>query len=163
MTSKDASVPPVPPVHVPPDGGATVFLVGDTYTTLLSGAQTGGSFTLLEAVVPPDTGPPPHIHHAEDETFVLLEGELTFRVGDQVHASTAGTTVFVPRGTPHSFTNVGRGAARMLFLYTPAGMEGMFAEIGTPGARGHQAPARTRADVEAMIAVAAKYRFSIEG
>jgi hypothetical protein len=45
------------PVHVPPDGGDTVFLVGDTYTTLLSGAQTDGTFTLLEALVPAHTGP----------------------------------------------------------------------------------------------------------
>lgn len=162
MSRAPSSSPSLPPVHVPPDGGSTVFLVGDTYTTLLSGAQTGGSFTLLEASVPPDTGPPPHVHHAEDETFVLLEGALTFRVGDQAHASTAGTTVFVPRGTPHSFVNVGRGAARMLFMYTPAGMEGMFAEIGTPGTRGLQAPPRTMADVEAIVAVAAKYRFSIQ-
>ncbi len=70
------------PVHVPADGGEAVFLVGDTYTTILSGAQTGGLFTLLEATVPRDTGPPPHIHHAEDETYVMLEGTLEFRVGD---------------------------------------------------------------------------------
>ncbi len=71
MASSDS---PLAPVHVPPDGGATVFLVGDTYTTLLSGAETGGAFTLLEALVPPDTGPPPHFHQAEDETFLLLDG-----------------------------------------------------------------------------------------
>jgi quercetin dioxygenase-like cupin family protein len=157
------AVPSPPPVHVPPDGGSTVFLVGDTYTTLLTGAQTGGAFTLLEALVPPDTGPPPHAHHAEDETFVLLEGALTFRVGDEAHAASRGTTIFVPRDTVHSFTNVGAGAARMLFMYSPAGMEGMFAEIGTPGTRGVQAPPRTVADVEALISVAAKYRFSVVG
>ena len=154
---------PLQPVHVPPDGGSTVFLVGDTYTTLLSGAQTGGAFALLEALVPPDTGPPPHVHHAEDETFVVLVGALSLRVGDRAHAATAGTTVFVPRGTPHSFTNVGEDAARMLFMYSPAGMEGMFAEIGTPGRRGAQAPPRTAADIEALVGVAAKYGFSIQG
>ena len=53
------------PVIVGPLGGDTVFLVGDTYTTLLSGAETGGTFTLLEALVPPDTGPPPHHHNAD--------------------------------------------------------------------------------------------------
>jgi len=151
------------PVHVPPDGGDTVFLVGDTYTTILSGAQTGGAFTLLEALVPPDTGPPPHAHHAEDETFVLLEGDLTFTVGDDTHTAAAGTTVFVPRGTVHSFANVGTAPARMLFMYSPAGMEGMFAEIGTPGTRRAAAPPRSMADVEAMIAIAPKYRFTISG
>ncbi len=155
--------PPLAPVHVPPDGGDTVFLVGDTYTTVLSGADTGGAFTLLEALVPPDTGPPPHAHHAEDETFVLLEGDLTFTVADETHSAAAGTTVFVPRGTVHSFANVGTAPARMLFMYSPAGMEGMFAEIGSPGARGVPGPPRSMADVEAMIAIAPKYRFTIGG
>ena len=68
------------PVIVGPLGGDTVFLVGDTYTTLLSGAETGGTFTLLEALVPPDTGPPPHHHNAEDETFIMLDGEVSFRI-----------------------------------------------------------------------------------
>lgn len=150
------------PVHVGPDGGDTVFLVGDTYTTLLTGAQTGGAFTLLEALVPAETGPPPHRHHAEDETFVLLEGELTFRMGDRSIDATAGTTLFVPRGTVHSFRTAGSTPARMLFMYSPAGMEGMFAEIGSPGVRGQQGPPLSMVDVEAMIGVSAKYNFSME-
>jgi len=68
----------VQPVQVAPGGGDTVFFVGDTYTTLLSGAQTGGTFAMLEALVPAHTGPPPHIHHAEDETFILLDGVIDF-------------------------------------------------------------------------------------
>ena len=149
------------PVHVPPDGGSTVFLVGDTYTTLLTGAQTGGAFTLLEALVPPDTGPPPHRHHAEEETFVLLEGELTFRLDDAVYEARPGTTLFVPREHVHSFRTTGATPARMLFMYSPAGMEGMFAEIGSPGVRGMQGPPLHPDDVAAMIGVAARYRFSI--
>ena len=151
------------PIHVGPEGGDTVFLVGDTYTTLLTGAQTGGAFTLLEALVPPDTGPPPHRHHAEDETFILLEGALTFRMGDATIDATPGTTLFVPRETVHSFHTAGSTPARMLFMYSPAGMEGMFAEIGTPGVRGVQGPPLSGEDVAAMIAVSAKYNFSIEG
>jgi quercetin dioxygenase-like cupin family protein len=151
------------PVHVGPDGGDTVFLVGDTYTTLLSGAQTDGTFTLLEALVPAHTGPPPHIHHAEDETFILLEGVVEFRVADALHEARAGSVIFVPRGTPHHFSNVGDAPARMLFMYSPAGMEAMFAEIGSAGTRGVQAPPLAAADVEAMIRVAEKYRYSIVG
>ena len=148
-------------VHVPPDGGETVFLVGDTYTTLLSGEQTGGAYTLLEALVPAGTGPPPHIHHAEEEMFIMLDGVLSFHVGDATHEARAGTVIAVPRGTPHHFSNVGETPARMLFMYSPAGMEEMFAEIGTPGERGAQGPPLTEADVEAMVGVAEKYNFSI--
>ncbi len=149
------------PLHVPPDGGETVHLLGDTYTTLLTGAQTGGAFTLLEALVPPETGPPPHRHEAEDETFVMLDGTLTFRMGDEVHEATAGTTFFVPRGVVHSFRTAGTTPARMLFMYSPAGMEGMFAEIGTPGTRGTVGPPLGEADLVALASVAAKYRFAI--
>ena len=149
------------PVEISGDGGETVFLVGDTYTTLLSGAQTGGAFTLLEALVPPDTGPPPHIHHAEDETFILVDGSLIFTLGTREIEAKSGAVIFVPKGTRHSFKNVGGGVARMLFIYNPPGMEGMFAEIGHPGRRGVQAPPLDPKDVEAMIAIAPKYKFSI--
>jgi quercetin dioxygenase-like cupin family protein len=149
------------PVHVPAGAGDTVFLLGDTYTTLLSGAQTGGSFAMLEAHVPAQTGPPPHIHHAEDETFILLEGILDFHVADDLHRAEADSVIFVPRGTRHHFSNVGDGLARMLFLYSPAGMEGMFSEIGSPGTRGAQAPPLSASDLEALGSVAGKYRFSI--
>ncbi len=146
---------------VPAGGGDTVFLVGDTYTTLLSGAQTGGAFTLLEAIVPPETGPPPHAHQREDETFVMLEGEIEFHLGGEAHEARAGSVVFVPRGTVHHFRNTGSSPAKMLFLYSPAGMEGMFAEIGSPGVRGEVGPPLSEADVAAMIAVSGKYHFTI--
>jgi quercetin dioxygenase-like cupin family protein len=151
----------VQPVHVPPGGGDTVFFVGDTYTTLLSGAQTGGTFAMLEALVPAQTGPPPHIHHAEDETFILLDGVVNFHVLHDVHRAEPGSVVFVPRGSRHHFSNAGDSVARMLFMYSPAGMEGMFAEVGSPGSRGKQAPPLSASDLEALTRVAEKYRFSI--
>ncbi len=152
---------PLSAVVIPPDGGQTVFLVGDTYTTLLTGLQTGGVFTLLEAIVPPDTGPPPHKHNAEDETFILLDGEISFHIEDNVHEARAGSVIFVPKGIVHSFRNKGQGLAKMLFMYSPAGMEGMFAEIGAPGVRNVQAPPLNPADIAAMIAIAGKYKFTI--
>ncbi|NBQ44089.1 MAG: cupin domain-containing protein [Mycobacteriaceae bacterium] len=149
------------PVYVPAGEGDTVFLLGDTYTTLLTGPQTGNAFALLEALVPAQTGPPPHVHHAEDETFVLLDGELEFHVDHDVHQAKPGSVIFVPRGTTHHFANVGDGLARMLFMYSPSGMEGMFGEIGAPGRRGEQGPPLTAADVAALASMAERYRFSI--
>jgi hypothetical protein len=64
---------------------------------------------------------------------------------------------------PHSFRTSGTAPARMLFMYSPAGMEGMFAEIGTPGTRGVVGPPLGPADVAAMIGVAAKYNFVMPG
>lgn len=148
------------PVHLGPDEGPSVFLVGDTYTTLLSGAQTGGAFTLLEAVVMPDAGPPPHVHHGEEETFVLLDGRMTFTVDGRTHDADPGSVLMVPRDVPHSYRNVGDGPAKMLFLYSPPGMDGMFPELGRPGRRGVVPPPLDPADIAAMAAVAGKYNFS---
>lgn len=148
------------PVHLGPNEGPSVFLVGDTYTTLLSGEQTGGAFTLLEAIVMPDAGPPPHAHHGEEETFVLLDGRMTFTIAGRTYDAAAGTVLLVPRDVPHSYRNVGDGPARMLFLYSPPGMEGMFPELGAPGRRGTIPPPLDPADITAMAAVADKYGFS---
>jgi quercetin dioxygenase-like cupin family protein len=79
-------------------------VVGDTYTVLLSGDDTGGRFTLIDMYVPPGGGPLPHRPDYE-ETFVILDGrlDLTFRGTTQV--AEAGTTINVPANAPHQFHN----------------------------------------------------------
>jgi mannose-6-phosphate isomerase-like protein (cupin superfamily) len=154
------SAPGQRPVHVPADGGESVFLVGDTYTTLLSGTQTGGVFTLLEALVLPEAGPPPHAHHSEEETFFLLQGQMVFTVGGQTYHADPGATIYVPRSVAHSYRNVGEGPAKMLFMYSPAGMDAMFPDIGRPGRRGVVGPPLDPADLVAMAGVTEKYNFS---
>jgi mannose-6-phosphate isomerase-like protein (cupin superfamily) len=148
-------------VHVPPGGGEVVWLLGDTYTLKISGEQTGGAFTLLEAVVPLGGGPPPHIHHLEDEVFVILEGELLVTVAGRTLPAPVGTVISVPKGTQHSYAVVGTTPVRMLFLYVPAGMEKMFEEIGTPAQPGVAAPPVSEEDVAKLLSVAAKYNFTI--
>jgi quercetin dioxygenase-like cupin family protein len=148
-------------ITFPPAAGAMTWLLGDTYTLKLSGAQTGGAFALLEAVVPPGGGPPPHIHYAEDETFIILEGEITFTTDAGTIPAPAGTIVHIPKGTIHSFATVGTTPVRMLFLYAPAGMEEMFTEVGTPAQPGITAPPPGPEDVAKILAVAAKYNLAL--
>jgi len=152
--------PPGQSVFVPAGAGDTVFLVGDTYTTLLPGTSTGGVFTLLEALVLPLAGPPPHCHHREEETFYLLEGRMVFTVDGRAYEAEPGATIYVPRGAVHSYSNVGDSPAKMLFMYSPAGMEGMFPELGTSGRRGVVGPPLDPAEIAAMAAVADKYGFT---
>jgi quercetin dioxygenase-like cupin family protein len=66
----------------------------------------------------------------------VIEGEMRFKLGDELQAAPAGSFVFIPRGTPHTWQNVGDGPARMLIHFTPSGMERFFdgfAALETPG------------------------------
>ena len=124
---------------VKPGEGKAVWVVGDRYTTLASGADTGGAYALIAALVPPEGGPPLHRHRNEDEAFYLLEGELSFEVDGRSFTAGAGSWITLPRGSRHRFQNVGSKPARMLILVHPSGLEEMFAEVGSPAAPGDEA------------------------
>jgi quercetin dioxygenase-like cupin family protein len=115
------------PVIVPPGGGTAIEgPVGGPLAFKVRGAETGGSLTALENVIPPGEGPPMHVHAGEDESWYVLEGDLRFSLGGELAPAPAGSFVFVPRGTPHCFQNVGQTPARLLVLFTPSGMERFF-------------------------------------
>jgi quercetin dioxygenase-like cupin family protein len=97
-----------------------------------SGAETGGRFSQVEVEDPRGTAPPMHVHHHEDESFYILDGEVTVFAGDQHIELTAGDYGFVPRGTSHAYL-VRSERARMLVTFSPAGFEEFFVEIGVPG------------------------------
>jgi quercetin dioxygenase-like cupin family protein len=114
-------------VIVPPGQGASIEgPVGGPLTFKVRGGETGGALTALENVIPPGEGPPMHVHAGEDEAWYVLEGELRFSLDGELHTASAGSFVFVPRGAPHCFQNVGRTPARLLVLFTPSGMERFF-------------------------------------
>jgi quercetin dioxygenase-like cupin family protein len=108
-----------------------ISVAGGTYTILVSGEETGGHYCLIDMLVPPGGGPPPHRHDFE-EMFTILDGEieLTFR-GATKHAS-AGSTVNIPANAPHSFKNKSEKPARLLCMCTPAGQEEFFMAVGDP-------------------------------
>ena len=112
--------------------GRSFWGPGDMYTFLVTGEESGGSMFALDCVVGVGGGPPPHRHLAEDELFTITEGSITFTAGEATRSVLAGESVFVPRGTRHSYRNEGTTAARMIAVYTPAGMEGWFREVCTP-------------------------------
>lgn len=110
----------------PGEGPTIQGPVGGPLTFLARGEQTGGRLTALENEIAPGEGPPLHRHAHEDESWLVIEGELRFRIGDEISAAPAGTFVFVPRGVAHCFQNVGSGPARILVVFTPSGMERFF-------------------------------------
>jgi quercetin dioxygenase-like cupin family protein len=117
-------------------GGQTRWMSGDVYRIIATGAETGGSLAFGEALVPPGSGPVPHVHPRSDEAFLIVEGELEFLISDDLSVAVAGDFVFVPRGTRHRFRNISDRMARMFFIFTPGGPERLFLEGGdapTPG------------------------------
>ena len=97
---------------------------------LLSGESSAGQLAVIDEVVESDfAGPPLHLHPSFDEGFYVLDGELTFRVGDETLTGGPGTFAFAQRRTPHTFANLSGKAARVLIVCTPAGFERYFARL----------------------------------
>ena len=77
-------------MHVPPDAGISVFLVGDIYTVLLNAANTGGNLSMAEAIVPAKAGPPMHTQHQEAESFLVMDGELVITAENEEYKVSRG-------------------------------------------------------------------------
>lgn len=155
--SQASTTAPIPLVTSTEDRPA-FWVVGDRYTVLLTAEETGGAFSLFEFVVPPGRGSPPHIHHAEHETFVVVEGELEFTVAGAASRVGPGGVVFGAKDVPHNFRNVGTTDARMIVVCAPGGLERFFAAAGVPAANRHDTPpAPTDADKARMLAIAPRH------
>ena len=84
------------PIQVPNDGGKQVNSLGIPMLIRIHGCDTGGVLSVVESHDLPGGGSPPHIHHREDETIQILEGEYEFMVGGKTILAKAGTTLFAP-------------------------------------------------------------------
>lgn len=141
-----------------PDAGKTYSAVGDLYTFLATGEQTGGAYCLADSIVTPGGGPPPHLHTREEESFYVVEGEITFQVNGEPIVATPGTFVQVPRGVPHAFRNNTSKPARMLIQCTPAGFENFMMEFASEVSGRTAAPIPpSPAEIQKLIEVAPKY------
>jgi quercetin dioxygenase-like cupin family protein len=118
---------------------------------------TEGRFAAVEFLVPKDFISPLHIHHAEDEFFIVLSGEVRVRHGDEVIEAVAGSYIYGPRDVPHAF-RVDSDEARLLLLFGPGGVEGFFSEGGKPAlSRGLPPVGEQFIDKEALKAIGARY------
>jgi quercetin dioxygenase-like cupin family protein len=142
-------------LHRPEGTGDMYWGPGDLYRFLVTGAETGGAYFAMEAIVPPGGGPPPHIHANEDETFYVVEGRCSILLGDEWVTAGAGDFVNVPRGTVHRFHNDGAEAMRMILTFTPAGIERFFEETLERALDPTQAPPEPPEAVAARYVVAA--------
>ena len=104
---------------------------GGLATIKATGKDTGDLYSIVEVLEPEGARAPLHLHRKEDEAFYVLEGEMTFRIGEQSIKARSGTFVFGPKDIPHTYT-VDSGPAKLLFLLSPAGFEGFIEAISKP-------------------------------
>jgi quercetin dioxygenase-like cupin family protein len=115
------SEPAVKPLAVPPGEGLAVSSpTSGTLTFKVMSGESGGAVTAAEAASPAGQGPPLHVHPEQDEVISTLEGTFRVKLGDELVEAPPGSMVFIPRGTPHTWQNVGGTPGRFIFTLTPA-------------------------------------------
>ena len=116
--------------------GRPVHVLGADLMIRVSSRDTDGAFTVFEGRIPPLEGPPLHRHPDQDESFYVVEGEFRFEVdGHEIYAS-AGASVVAPRGSCHTFQNIGSERGRMITTVIPGGLDLFFEEVEAVSPRG---------------------------
>lgn len=131
--------------------GEQLWFVGTLATIRVPGEAVDGRFALIEFLFPRHASPPLHTH-PQDESYVVLEGRLTVRAGDERFELEAGGTGVVPMGVPHTF-RVDSDSARVLVLSTPAGLDRFVRDGSVPATARTLPPADTPrpGDLEAIF------------
>jgi mannose-6-phosphate isomerase-like protein (cupin superfamily) len=153
-------MPEQQPFAVGPGEGTPIWYRGTLMTFKAGADTTGGALTVIEHTMPARFAAPPHVHHAEDEPWYVLEGRVRFFCQDQTFDAEPGTFVFLPRDVVHSFRVDESGPARMLLTGVPAGIERFFAEAGQPASERTLPPPAGGPD-ESLKAIARKYGVEI--
>ena len=152
------------PYAIHRDEGEKLAFFGSLTWIKATGEQTGGSIGLIEHVIPAGAGSPWHVHHNEDESFYVIEGEVLFIIGEEQQRIVAGpgTYVFGPREIPHGFRATSSSPARMLLQATPAGFERFVLALSEPAPASGLPPAGPP-NMEQLMVEAARAGIEILG
>lgn len=139
-------------IIVAPEAGEVLNAFGDTVQVKLTGEETNNNLAVGLGSTPPGHGPPPHVHHREDELFIILEGTFRYLENDGWSESVGpGGLVYTPRGVRHTFQNCGTTVGKHWVLATPSGFEKFFSQCAEVFARGG-AP-----DMQRILAICAEH------
>ena len=133
MTTTTARV-----LHIEPGEGPATWAMGSLFERLASGEDTGGAVDLSVVTQPEGIATPLHVHTREAEAFYVLEGTMTYQGGDDRFLLRSGSFIYLPAEVPHAFRVTGSGV-RFLGLTAPAGLLGLYDEVGVP-ATDHELP-----------------------
>jgi mannose-6-phosphate isomerase-like protein (cupin superfamily) len=150
------------PYLLRPGEGASVWSLGGRFTVKVAAEDSEDRFAFVEALAFETTEPPLHIHHHEDEAWYVLDGKMTFYVGEEVLEATAGSFVYAPRGLAHSFT-VDTEPTRVLVFASPAGFEHFALELGDPATGDVPPPTLSVPPPEVLGPVAERYGIEVVG
>jgi len=139
------------------DEGEAYWFLDNLMTVKASSGLTGNrGLALLEAVMPPGSAPPPHVHEKEDEAWYVLEGAVEFRVAGKTLTARQGSFVFAPKGVENGFRVTSSTPLKVLAITWPAGFADFVRELGEPaGAR--TLPSHPKIDPERIVAVGKKH------
>ena len=134
MTQLSSETRALEPLAIRKDEGEARWWFGALAEIKATAVDTGGQMTIVEVTEHPGAEAPLHVHRRDDEGFWVLEGDVTFEVGDTIIEASAGDYVFGPRDIPHRFT-VGDQGCRMLFILVPGGIEDVIRATSEPAPR----------------------------
>ncbi|EGE60530.1 UNVERIFIED_ORG: mannose-6-phosphate isomerase-like protein (cupin superfamily) [Rhizobium esperanzae] len=134
----------------------TVNWMNTTYAINIGRFESGGILGVFESNVPSGGGPPIHIHHNEDEVIHVIEGDYEFWCDGRLVPVGPGSSIFLPRGVPHTFRVTGTSAGRNLTILTPGGLEEFFIEAAA------EAP-RLPEDMDRLLQLAERYGIEFQG
>jgi len=141
--------------------GEAFWFFGGLLTVRASARQPGGRFALTEQLYPGGTATPLHSQPEDDESFYVLEGEVTFYLEDgQPIPASAGSFVHVPAGVAHAF-QVDSETARILNV-TTAQHERFFRAVSDP-AQARTLPPEAPPDMDRLMAAAQEHGVEILG
>ncbi len=146
-----------------PGEGRALWFLGGLATFKARAHETAGELEVIEQMGGVGFGPAVHSHAVEAEAFYVLDGEMTFLVGDEIVTASAGSFVFVPRKTKHAF-RVDSTTARFLLVVTPAVIAPFFEELGEPASAAVLPPAaKGPPDPARFDEIARKYGQEVHG
>jgi quercetin dioxygenase-like cupin family protein len=106
-------------ILTPGEGLSIENPMGGLFTFKVTSDESNGAVTAIETFIVRQEGPPLHVHE-QDELIYTLAGSLRVKLGDILREVPAGSFVFIPRGTAHTWQNAGAEPLRFFATIMPA-------------------------------------------